>query len=390
MNKEEYKWDIFLAHAGADKSSAEDLYDLLNAHCKVFLDSKCLLLGDNWDEELASAQRMSLITVVLVSPRTEQAYYQREELAAAIGMARKDKDKHRVIPVFLDTQANGIVTPYGLRLKHGLYLSKSNGLEGVAQSLLDLVTRLQNRTLQVNSKNSNAKKGKLSTFIALSQQIRPLLKENGRVYLSFGPNSSADSIDPVRWDLTLWEKAKVEVIVPNNREIAELIKSNYDLIPEQYRTTFDEMLTHIYAFEKHCEDASFDYRAHQFPKRFAEIIDNTCLAAALNHPTVSAIENWLRAKAVSEGLKIIEGYIIGSVLRDTSGVTDVDIIILLSDETPEQIAISSVKLNAIKIGFKSQFHRSLHATIFSKSEQGSFYRFAEAVGHKRPLITQGE
>jgi TIR domain len=143
MEREKYNWDIFLAHAGADVLAAEELYNLLEPHCKVFLDKHCLLLGDDWDLELALAQRKSLVTVVLVSPRTEQAYYLRDEIAAAINMARKGKDKHRVVPVFLGAGTDEIEDTYGLRLKHGLYLSRENGFEGVAQRLLDLLRRLR-------------------------------------------------------------------------------------------------------------------------------------------------------------------------------------------------------------------------------------------------------
>ena len=50
------KWDFFLAHAGPDLASAERLYALLSAESRVFLDSYCLRLGDDWDLELACAQ----------------------------------------------------------------------------------------------------------------------------------------------------------------------------------------------------------------------------------------------------------------------------------------------------------------------------------------------
>jgi len=95
-------WDFFLAHAGADLPAAEQLYVLLQPRARVFLDKHCLLLGDDWDQELAAAQRGSRITVVLVSSRTEIAYYEREEIAAAIDLARRNKQAHRVVPVYLD------------------------------------------------------------------------------------------------------------------------------------------------------------------------------------------------------------------------------------------------------------------------------------------------
>jgi len=135
-------WDIFLAHAGGDAAPAKQLYDLLFAGCKVFLDSESLKLGDDWDTVLARAQRQALVTVVLVSARTDQAYYQREEIAVAIQMARKDKERHRVVPVFLDDPVPDDV-PYGLRLKHGVHISPRCTIEDVAKQLIRLIGQLK-------------------------------------------------------------------------------------------------------------------------------------------------------------------------------------------------------------------------------------------------------
>ena len=148
MTSVPHNWDFFLAHAGADTSSAELLYDALVPHAKVFLDSRCLLPGDNWDEELASAQRAAFITLVLISSRTEQAYYQREEIAAAITMARRNRDQHRVVPVFLNGwPSDDQHMPYGLRLKHGLSVPDTGGLREAASRLLSLLGQLKDRTI---------------------------------------------------------------------------------------------------------------------------------------------------------------------------------------------------------------------------------------------------
>jgi TIR domain len=139
-------WDIFLAHTGADKETAETLYDLLNGHCRVFIDSRCLRLGDDWDAVLASVQRASRITVVLVSKNTEEAYYQREEVAAAIAMARKNI--HRVVPIFLYPMSpKSPNVPYGLRLKHSLSVRGKRGLEESARQLRDLLAQLDGEQL---------------------------------------------------------------------------------------------------------------------------------------------------------------------------------------------------------------------------------------------------
>lgn len=154
------EWDFFIAHAGADAGVAEELHALLSPHARVFLDSECLILGDDWDRELAAAQKRSRVTIVLVSPNTDDAYYQREEIAAAIDRARKDTHAHRVVPVYLDGPAGdpagpardldglaggALDIPYGLRLKHGLSLAAEGSLEAVARRLIRLLPRLDGR-----------------------------------------------------------------------------------------------------------------------------------------------------------------------------------------------------------------------------------------------------
>jgi hypothetical protein len=136
LGNSEKQWDFFIAHAGADSGIAESLYERLACNYHVFLDSRSLLPGDDWDLTLATAQSRSRITVVIISSNTTTAYYQREEIAAAIALARDDVQSHRVIPVFVDDSAretSGV--PYGLRLKHSISISASGGLEGAAQHL---------------------------------------------------------------------------------------------------------------------------------------------------------------------------------------------------------------------------------------------------------------
>lgn len=180
MSAEAHEWDIFLAHAGADASDAEELYELLKP-CKVFLDSRCLLLGDDWDQELSRAQRRSLITVVLVSARTEAAYYQREEVAAAIDMARSDRAQHRVVPVYVQCPETGEI-PYGLRLKHGIRLQDRGELAEAADQLRDLVRRLKNWGRQIvepqrralNKLTAYGSRDRLAGLMEIMQLFRPV------------------------------------------------------------------------------------------------------------------------------------------------------------------------------------------------------------------------
>lgn len=138
----DYSWDFFIAHAGPDMQIAETLYSVLASKANVFLDSRSLKPGDDWDREVPRAQRSSRITVVLISANTDKAYYEREEIAAAIAMARENEERHRVVPVYIGATA-GAEIPYGLRSKHGLNAGGVADLTRITTQLLQLLQELQ-------------------------------------------------------------------------------------------------------------------------------------------------------------------------------------------------------------------------------------------------------
>jgi hypothetical protein len=130
-------YDIFIAHAGADAAVAENLYDELVAlGVDCFLDTKCLRLGDDWNVRLPEAQRESQATVVLVSDKCDRAFYHQEEVTAAIDLARASASAHRVIPFYI-TEPHVPDIPYGLRSKHGLYLTRESTMRAAARRLAE-------------------------------------------------------------------------------------------------------------------------------------------------------------------------------------------------------------------------------------------------------------
>ena len=227
---------------------------------------------------------------------------------------------------------------------------------------------------------------KITTFVQLAQAIWELLSKNGRAFTSFGPNSGAESAAPVRWDLQLWEEAKKEIILPNNRKIQALIERHFNLVPNEYRAIFTEMSTHIYAFEKHCENPTLDYREHQFPEEFAQVIDQVCVQAQETQDRLVEIEGWLLENLLGNDLPVDEGYIIGSVLRGFFAGADVDVFLLLGDRTSEEIKASIKKLTVIKRRFLLTFGMQLHVIVFSHPERDDFYSFLEHLQQKRAFI----
>lgn len=183
-----YRWDFFLAHAGDDLPVAQDLYVKLNPPARVFLDAVTMLPGDDWDQELRTAQRASLISVILLSSKTTDAYYQREEIAAAIDMARRDRRSHRVVPLYVNGKENPRdAIPYGLRLKHSLYVPESGDLTEIGKRLLETLEVMKQyeekktevvatqRTALEKIVNNRSNAEVISGFNEVTKFVRPLL-----------------------------------------------------------------------------------------------------------------------------------------------------------------------------------------------------------------------
>jgi hypothetical protein len=131
------RWDVFLAHATADKPIARKLYELLQGRIRVFFDEQSVRLGDDYDVTIRDAQRQAYLTVVLVGDGADKAYYLRSEVQTAIELARIDDLRHRVIPVYLHgatgRQASDL---YGLNLKQGIELATVDDLPRAADRII--------------------------------------------------------------------------------------------------------------------------------------------------------------------------------------------------------------------------------------------------------------
>lgn len=131
-------WDVFLAHAGPDGTSAEELYEILvERGWSVFLDSRCVQLGERWDDVIPAALDASRLVVVLVSTRTRKAWYAREEIALAIDASRRRGDPARVVPVYLDPMPEAPAEwLYGLRRLQGMVAADVGWPQGVTDRLV--------------------------------------------------------------------------------------------------------------------------------------------------------------------------------------------------------------------------------------------------------------
>ncbi|MEZ5258500.1 MAG: toll/interleukin-1 receptor domain-containing protein [Ilumatobacteraceae bacterium] len=82
------EWDVFIAYPAPADRRPEPSLGSSDRGVRCFLDQECIAPGDAWDTALERALQNSRLTAVLVSDRSDQAYYQREEIAIAV-------DRHR-------------------------------------------------------------------------------------------------------------------------------------------------------------------------------------------------------------------------------------------------------------------------------------------------------
>ena len=135
---ESFEYDAFIAYAHPDAGYAENIASLLSiSGNNVFLDSKRLTPGVKWSEEIARAQGDSLLTVVLISKHSGDAYFQKEEIKRAIALAREKE--HRVVPVYLTGTSPGDHPSLDMMQIQSIFLEKEGSLLRVALKIEEAV-----------------------------------------------------------------------------------------------------------------------------------------------------------------------------------------------------------------------------------------------------------
>jgi len=217
-----------------------------------------------------------------------------------------------------------------------------------------------------------------SSFGELCQEILPLVKDNEYIFKATGPNSGSEEQEPLRTDLTMWEKLKREAILPNNEAIKKLISENKKIIPAKYINDFNQMLLHIDAFNEHIINPNFDYSEFQFPKQLPTIILATCFETAKTNQKLIKKVKWIFSKLNKN--YISDWFIFGSAAFIPDKASDIDIAILIDKRTTDQKKLKD-NISDIKNDFKLKFKKDLHVSIFDNENHSDYSQFSS----KNPL-----
>ncbi len=118
--------------------------------------------------------------------------------------------------------------------------------------------------------SSVGKAVKLDSFMKLQKKVSRLLAKNKAIFDALGPLSEVAQSDPSSNSFLVWELRRIDRIIPNNREILNLIDANEALIQEDtIIKAIEKFRIHVESYEKHVYHRLDSYPL--FPDEFAEV-----------------------------------------------------------------------------------------------------------------------
>lgn len=232
---------------------------------------------------------------------------------------------------------------------------------------------------QLSNKTNSSKRYK--SLSKAARDIRPLMDDNRRIFTTFGPNTSAGSTDELRHDYDVWEKLKLDQIVPNNNSILSIL-NRVKKLDKREELAVSAMKSHIQAFKKHCEDPSFDYSQNQFPIDFSDLILSYCSSGENN---IEKYKSWIVEKTKIKKSNIEAAYIFGSALYGAES-TDVDVLIKTKSKKVEEIRGDADFYDNFKEEFYLEFGLKLHLKVYSELEKRSCDAFKGKLAKTERII----
>ena len=110
-----------------------------------------------------------------------------------------------------------------------------------------------------------------SSRLDMAAAVHRLLDENSATFLALGPLSKFGN-DVVSDAGSIWKRAVLNTIIPNNRAVYRTLSKNYGLLNEEERGTFHEFKIHLEAFEYNHLSGDRSASAPRFPSAMNSIL----------------------------------------------------------------------------------------------------------------------
>lgn len=109
-----------------------------------------------------------------------------------------------------------------------------------------------------------------SDFPVLARVIKTLLDENSHYFNEYGPKSKLATTNPGSNSHAIWVARKLDVILPNNQKIMNILDSHKSLLPDDFYKESVRFKDHAMAFEQNQLNRMDVYPT--FPTSFADAV----------------------------------------------------------------------------------------------------------------------
>jgi hypothetical protein len=106
---------------------------------------------------------------------------------------------------------------------------------------------------------------------ALGKAVHKLLRINGTIFWQYGPHSP-HATDPLSDAAEVWKRHILADIIPNNRQIANLLSANEHLLSDAEKDIVSKFIVHQQAFEYNHVSGDKAAAAPLFPEQMNNIL----------------------------------------------------------------------------------------------------------------------
>lgn len=152
----------------------------------------------------------------------------------------------------------------------------------ITQLLKDDLTRIIRKTKTINSDNKGNElilvfptKAEVSTQQRrqeLESELNTLFHQNERVFLEYGPYS-VRAQQLISESAGIWREKCKEILIPNNQKVVDLLRDNFDLIPQNKLHVFDAFINHVEGFKDNHLSEFKERNVPTFPKEIKGILN---------------------------------------------------------------------------------------------------------------------
>lgn len=132
---------------------------------------------------------------------------------------------------------------------------------------------LEMKKQHIKNIKSKLKSETLERLDDLKSKVLPYLADNYTVWNEYGPLSIKAMQNPHSTSLhKIWLHQRLEKIIPNNRNILELIKTNRHLFDSEAQQVVSDFITHVESYEEWVHSSDTYQIVKPFPPKFNDLI----------------------------------------------------------------------------------------------------------------------